>query len=46
MTYDDMDTVEAVAEKERAAWIAGDTALAAALAQLEDVLAAQEEADE
>jgi len=45
MTYDDMDTVEAVAEKERAAWIAGDTALAAALAQLEDNLREQEDAE-
>jgi predicted 2-oxoglutarate/Fe(II)-dependent dioxygenase YbiX len=45
MTYDDMDTVEAVAEKERAAWIAGNTDLAAALAQLEDNLRAQEDAE-
>ena len=46
MIYDEMDTVEAVAEKERAAWIAGNTDLAAALAQLEDTLAAQQEVEE
>lgn len=45
MIYDEMDTVEAVAEKERAAWIAGNTDLADALARLEDTLAAQQEAE-